>query len=102
MSGGQTPGPVPKEHVRAPEDDSSGDRVPGPVDRHTAVLSQAAMSGGKAPGPVPGGPGDRRALALTRVFFHELRAQQRVYWRNREAAFFTFLLPIVFLVLLGS
>jgi ABC-2 type transport system permease protein len=41
-------------------------------------------------------------LVLTRLFVHELRAQQRVYWRNREAAFFTFLLPIIFLVLLGS
>ena len=37
-----------------------------------------------------------------RLFLHELRAQQRLFWRSREAAFFTFLLPIVFLVLLGS
>jgi len=36
-----------------------------------------------------------------RLFLHELRAQQRLFWRNREAAFFTFLLPIIFLVLLG-
>ena len=33
---------------------------------------------------------------------HELAAQQRIFWRSREAAFFTFLLPIIFLVLLGS
>ena len=37
-----------------------------------------------------------------RLFLHELRAQQRLFWRSREAAFFTFLLPIIFLVLLGS
>ena len=37
-----------------------------------------------------------------RLFLHELRAQQRIFWRSREAAFFTFLLPIIFLVLLGS
>jgi ABC-2 type transport system permease protein len=37
-----------------------------------------------------------------RIFFHELAAQQRIFWRSREAAFFTFLLPIIFLVLLGS
>ncbi|HEX5469178.1 MAG TPA: ABC transporter permease [Gaiellaceae bacterium] len=37
-----------------------------------------------------------------RLFLHELRAQQRIFWRSREAAFFTFLLPIFFLVLLGS
>ena len=29
-------------------------------------------------------------------------AQQRLFWRSREAAFFTFLLPIILLVLLGS
>lgn len=36
------------------------------------------------------------------LFLHELAAQQRIFWRSREAAFFTFLLPILFLVLLGS
>lgn len=39
---------------------------------------------------------------MTRLFFHELRAQQVLFWRSRESAFFTFLLPIIFLVLLGS
>ena len=39
---------------------------------------------------------------MSRLFLHELRTQQRLFWRNREAAFFTFLLPIIFLVLLGS
>ena len=37
-----------------------------------------------------------------RLFLHELRSQQRIFWRSRESAFFTFLLPIIFLVLLGS
>jgi ABC-2 type transport system permease protein len=37
-----------------------------------------------------------------RLFVHELRAQQLLFWRNREAAFFTFLFPIILLVLLGS
>jgi ABC-2 type transport system permease protein len=36
------------------------------------------------------------------LFLREVRAQQRLFWRSREAAFFTFLLPIIFLVLLGS
>ncbi len=36
------------------------------------------------------------------LFVRELQVQQRLYWRSREAAFFTFLLPIIFLVLLGS
>jgi ABC-2 type transport system permease protein len=37
-----------------------------------------------------------------RLFVHELRAQQLLFWRNREAAFFTFLFPILLLVLIGS
>jgi len=36
------------------------------------------------------------------VFLRELRNQQRLYWRSREAAFFTFVMPIIFLLLLGS
>lgn len=36
------------------------------------------------------------------LFVREVATQQRLFWRSREAAFFTFLLPIVFLVLLGS
>jgi ABC-2 type transport system permease protein len=39
---------------------------------------------------------------VTRLFLHELRVEQKLFWRSYEAAFFTFLLPIIFLVLLGS
>jgi len=39
---------------------------------------------------------------VTALFARELRAQQRLYWRSREAAFFTFLMPLIFLLLLGS
>jgi ABC-2 type transport system permease protein len=37
-----------------------------------------------------------------RLLFHELRGEQKLYWRSRELAFFTFLLPIVIFLLLGS
>ena len=37
-----------------------------------------------------------------RLFWHQLRAEQRLFWRSRELAFFTFLLPILFFLLLGS
>ena len=37
-----------------------------------------------------------------RIFFHQLRAEQKLFWRSRELAFFTFLLPILFFLLLGS
>jgi ABC-2 type transport system permease protein len=37
-----------------------------------------------------------------RVFLHQFRAEQKLFWRTRELAFFTFLLPILFFLLLGS
>jgi ABC-2 type transport system permease protein len=37
-----------------------------------------------------------------RMFLHQLKAEQRLFWRSRELAFFTFLLPILFFLLLGS
>jgi ABC-2 type transport system permease protein len=37
-----------------------------------------------------------------RLFLHELRGEQRLYWRSHELAFFTFLFPVLIFVLLGS
>jgi ABC-2 type transport system permease protein len=37
-----------------------------------------------------------------RLFLHALRNEQRLYWRSRELAFFTFLFPVLIFVLLGS
>ena len=37
-----------------------------------------------------------------RLFFHQLRAEQLVFWRSREAAFFIFLFPLLLFVLLGA
>ena len=42
----------------------------------------------------------RRAAA--RLFVHQLRSEQLVFWRSREAAFFIFLFPLLLFVLLGS
>lgn len=39
---------------------------------------------------------------MARLLLHEIRSQQLLFWRNYEAAFFTFALPIIFLVLLGA
>ncbi len=36
------------------------------------------------------------------LFLHELRNQQLVFWRSREAALFIFLFPLLLFVLLGS
>jgi ABC-2 type transport system permease protein len=37
-----------------------------------------------------------------RIFIHELKGELKLYSRSRELAFFTFMLPIIFFVLLGS
>lgn len=37
-----------------------------------------------------------------RLFRHEVKTEQKLYWRSRELAFFTFTLPIVIFFLLGS
>jgi ABC-2 type transport system permease protein len=37
-----------------------------------------------------------------RLLLHQLRGEQRLYWRSRELAFFTFLFPVLIFVLLGS
>lgn len=37
-----------------------------------------------------------------RLLLHQLRAEQKLFWRSRELAFFTFLLPIVFFLILAS
>ena len=36
-----------------------------------------------------------------RLFRHQLRGEQRLYWRSRELAFFTFLFPVLIFLLLG-
>ena len=37
-----------------------------------------------------------------RLFGHELRTEQLLFWRNREAAFFTFFLPVIFFLIFGA
>ncbi len=37
-----------------------------------------------------------------KLFFHQLRAEQLIFWRNRESAVFVFIFPVMLFVLLGS
>ena len=37
-----------------------------------------------------------------RMFLHQLRLEQRIFWRNRESAIFIFIFPILLFLLLGS
>lgn len=36
------------------------------------------------------------------VLLHQFRSEQKLYWRSRELAFFTFIFPLIIFVLLGS
>ena len=36
------------------------------------------------------------------LFWRELRTEQLLFWRNREAALFTFFLPVIFFLIFGS
>jgi ABC-2 type transport system permease protein len=36
------------------------------------------------------------------LFLHELKTEQTLFWRNRESAVFTFMLPIVFFLMFGA
>jgi ABC-2 type transport system permease protein len=44
----------------------------------------------------------RRNSHWLRLFLHQLRGEQLVFWRSREAALFIFLFPLLLFVLLGS
>ena len=37
-----------------------------------------------------------------RLFWHELRTQQLLFWRNRESAVFVFVFPPMLFLLLGA
>jgi ABC-2 type transport system permease protein len=51
----------------------------------------------------PGSAGrERKAAGGVRLFLHQLRTEQRLYWRSRESAVFTFIFPLLLFLLLGS
>jgi ABC-2 type transport system permease protein len=47
-------------------------------------------------------PVSERRRPARRLFVHQLRTEQLVFWRSREAAFFIFFFPLLLFVLLGS
>jgi ABC-2 type transport system permease protein len=51
---------------------------------------------------VSAGAAAARRAPSGRLFVHQLRAEQLVFWRSREAAFFIFLFPLLLFLLLGS
>ena len=45
---------------------------------------------------------DERGTRAVRLFWHELRTQQLMFWRNRESAVFIFIFPPMLFLLLGA
>jgi ABC-2 type transport system permease protein len=41
-------------------------------------------------------------MSPLKLFLHELRTEQLLFWRNREAAIFTFFLPVIFFLIFGA
>jgi ABC-2 type transport system permease protein len=46
--------------------------------------------------------GGWKSVSARKMIATELTYQQKAYWRNRYGAFFTFIMPIMFLVIFGS
>ena len=88
--------------LRGRDRDRGADARPARADR------RGAPRGLRARGARSASTDTRRRLPLAhggdgvRLVLHQFRAEQRLFWRSRELAFFTFLLPIVFFLILGS
>jgi ABC-2 type transport system ATP-binding protein len=73
----------------------NGEEVVIETEEPTRVLHElTADAGGRLPLAHRG--------AGMRLLVHQFRAEQKMFWRSRELAFFTFLLPIVFFLILAS
>src|SRR5205823_4417063 len=95
--------PLPAQRPRDRRPDLRADARPARADRRGAGRRRRARGAERPPadarGDLPVAYGKR---ARVRLFLHQLRGEQRLYWRSRELAFFTFIFPLLIFVLLGS
>src|SRR5581483_3147916 len=94
--------PVPPRRRGGRRLHARADARPPRADRGGARRGLRAR-GAERPAADPRGdlPGADRGPRMS-LFVHQLRAEQRLYWRSRELAFFTFLFPLLLFVLLDS
>ena len=103
-------GAVPATEIRYRE---NGSEVVLETDEPTRLLNEltgrALAEGRELEGLVVRRPSARGGLPepdrgerRVRLYWHELKGELLLYTRSRELAFFTFLLPMIFFVLLGS
>jgi ABC-2 type transport system permease protein len=52
--------------------------------------------------PVRSAPAPRSTVAWRRAAWRQYRLERKMFWRNPSAAFFNFLLPLIFLALFGA
>ena len=78
--------PDERADTRAQRADQRGARARG-----RARLARGAPPDARAGLPRP----RRRGAARVKIFVHQVRTEQLVFWRSREAAFFIFLFPLL-------
>ncbi len=101
--------PLPARRRGRRRADERADAAAARADRGGARAGRGARRARGAPADARGrlpraDRGDRRparARDTVRLFLHELRTEQLLFWRNREAAFFTFFLPVIFFLIFG-
>ena len=99
--GGRDPLPARGRDGRAP-DPGADPRPPRPDRGRPRRGTRARRARGATPEPGGRLPGaDERGRAV-RLFAHQFRTEQLVFWRSREAAVFIFIFPIMLFLLLGS
>ena len=79
------------------------ERTEEPTQRlHELIHEARRRRDRRARGPPPDARGRLPGADRMRLWIHELRTEQLLFWRNREAAFFTFFLPVIFFLIFGS
>ena len=95
--------PLPRERQRGRARDRRADARAERADRPRPRRGPRARRPGRPPSDARGGlPEPDRGERRVRLYWHELKGELLLYTRSRELAFFTFLLPMIFFVLLGS
>src|SRR5262249_38755412 len=96
-----------RRRVRRDRDRSGGEGAPhlDGVGHRSERAARAAQRGATQPrGRVP--PADRRRggdrVNATSLSVHQLKYEQKMYWRTPASAVFTFAFPVMFLVIFAS
>ena len=68
----------------------------------TAEASEEPALDDRSRRRVDGGGVPRRSTEVARLAWRQYRLERKLFWRNPSAAFFNFLLPLLFLAFFGA